>query len=45
MLATTGTDLIARIAGRQDRTDLPEETTGKGTFAEYLDIVPPATPR
>ena len=38
MLATTGTDLIAQIAGRQDRTDY-QKNHWQGSFAEYLDIV------
>ncbi len=38
MLATTGTDLIAQIAGRQNRTDY-QKNHWQGTFAEYLDIV------
>ena len=38
MPATTGTDLIAQIAGRQDRTDY-QKNHWQGTFADYLDIV------
>ena len=38
MLATTGTDLIAQIAGRHNRTDY-QKNHWQGSFAEYFDIV------
>ena len=38
MIATTGTDLIAQIAGRHNRADY-QKNHWQGTFAEYLDIV------
>ena len=38
MPATTGSDLIAQIAGRQNRADY-QKNHWQGSFAEYLDIV------